>query len=316
MASPLTKAEVLEAFNYWNVLYHEVPGCWTRSNGGSWRDVTGLGFHHTADDSADNVTRDMLVRGHSTLSGPLCNFGGRDDGWIDIISLGPANHFGQGDPKVLEAVRKESYGDYPPKTTKHQGSRGAVGGNSLFYGWEVYYAGPRDKTINDIQYRAVILSMAAITWALAKKSGIRWTSKSTIGHKEWSDWKPDPAGVDMKVARADIQWCLDNGPAAARRWYDTGSKIAATPAAPIAPQEDSDTMCLLKHRDRDEVYKSNGFGRIHISRVELSALQRGYKATTGRDLPVLVFWSDAEVEAFGPVIEPAVAAEKTAAVTA
>lgn len=251
MAAALTPAEILAAFDHWKVPYHEVTGWKTRSNGNPWGDVTMLGFHHTADDAPDNVTRDMLVRGHSALRGPLCNFGSRDDGWVDIISAGPANHFGKGDPRVLTAVRGESYGDYPPKTTKNQESAGAIGGNSLTYGWEVYYAGPRDKEINPLQYRVTILSMAAITWALDKKSKATWTSKSTIGHKEWSNWKVDPAGVDMKVARSDIQWCLDNGPTLARDWYETGAKTATAPA----PQED-DFMGNLKFETIDDFTKA------------------------------------------------------------
>ena len=34
----------------------------------------------------------------------------------------------------------------------------------------------------------------------------------------------------MSVDRADIQWCLDHGPAAARHWYETGERKAAAVA--------------------------------------------------------------------------------------
>lgn len=229
MARGLTPSEVRAALSKWKVPTRFRSGWATRSNGNAWKDVTGAMFHHTADDSPDATTVNLLTYGHSSLRGPLANFGAADDGILDVIAAGPANCAGGGDPDVLRAVRLESYGLYPPAPNEHQGSAGSVGGNSLFYNWEAYYAGPKDPTINPQQYRVTILSMAAIIDALDSVDGpsTTWTSKSMIGHKEWSDWKVDPKGVDMKDARADLQWCLDNGPDAARAWYDTGKKTAA-----------------------------------------------------------------------------------------
>ena len=231
MSPPLTAAEIRAAFKHWHVPYYEVPGWESRSNGNWFKDITGLMYHHTAGSGSDKQERGIITNGHASLSGPLANFGVRDDGVIDIIARGCANHAGGGDPDVLAAVRKESYTHYPPKTDKHHNESGSVGGNSYFMGWESYYGGPGDPTVNALQHRVTILSMAAMTWALAKKSGITWTSKSTIGHKEWSDWKPDPAGVDMKDARRQIQWCLDNGPDAAYAWYKTGKQTTGVPVA-------------------------------------------------------------------------------------
>lgn len=221
---PLTANDIVAAFEHWRVPYHEVSGWRTRSNGNRWTDQCGLMYHHTAGSGSDAQERSIITNGHSSLRGPLAQFGVRDDGVIDIIAVGPANHAGGGDPAVLTAVRRESYGDYPPKTTKHHGEAGAVGGNGYFLGWESYYGGPGDREVNVLQHRVAILSMAAITWACSKKNGTSWTAKSTIGHKEWSDWKSDPHGVDMKQARQEIQWCLDNGPTAAYTWYATGKQ--------------------------------------------------------------------------------------------
>lgn len=220
----LTASEIRAAFKRWKVPHYEVSGWETRNNGRYFSSVSGLMYHHTAGSGSDLQERAIIRDGHAKLPGPLANFGVRDDGKIDIIARGCANHAGGGDPDVLRAVQLESYGDYPPKTDKHHGEAGSVGGNSYFMGWESYYGGTGDPNVNALQHRVTILSMAAITEALAKKSGIKWTGKSTIGHKEWSDWKPDPAGVDMKDARAEIDWCLANGPDAAYAWYKTGKK--------------------------------------------------------------------------------------------
>lgn len=237
MARGLTPTEIIEAFRYWHVPYNEVDGWKTRSNGGSWNGVTGCMFHHTAMDASDAVNVRVLVNGRPDLRGPLCNFGGGDDGVIDIISAGPANHAGKGDPDVLRMVQTENYtGDIHPD--QNSGSPGAIGGNSRFYGWEVYYGVGTDKTIDAIQYRAVVLSMAAIIWALDRVDGpsVKWSSKSAIGHKEWTNWKPDPAGVDMSDARDDIQWCLTHGPDLAYAWYKTGAKTSTGGSSAPTPK--------------------------------------------------------------------------------
>ncbi|MBD3781710.1 MAG: N-acetylmuramoyl-L-alanine amidase, partial [Micrococcales bacterium] len=224
MARHLTAAEIRDAFRIWNVPAIYEPGWETRGNGGSWGDLGFLLMHHTGDDLPDNVSKNMLRDGRPGLSGPLCNFAPRDDGRLHVIAAGPANHAGTGDPRVLAAVRAESYGAAPPAPRFSQGQAGGVGGNSLSMGWESMYAGKNDPTINPLQYRVAVLSQAAISWKLTQVSGDHWTGKSTLGHKEWQRGKPDPAGIVMATQRADIDWCLTHGPAAAWRWYDTGLK--------------------------------------------------------------------------------------------
>ena len=232
MARPLKPSEILAAFDRWGVPHSEVDGWQTRSNRSGWspRGVSGCMHHHTGDDHSDSASRKLITRGHAGLRGPLANFGVTDDGRIDIVSAGAANHAGGGDPAVLRAVRKESYDDFPPRTTKGHTSPGAVGGNGKFYGWETYYGAGSDPTINPLQYRVLILSTAAVISALDAIDGpnVRWTSKSCIGHKEWQKGKPDPAGVDMSEDRDDIQWCLKNGPTRARQWFKTGERTEST----------------------------------------------------------------------------------------
>jgi hypothetical protein len=234
MARPLKPQEILKTFERWGVPHDQVPGWKTRSNTNGWSPtgVSGCMHHHTGDDASDGADRAVLVKGRPGLRGPLANFGVTDRGRVEIISAGAANHAGMGDPRVLKAVRHESYDRFPPATHMHQGSPGAVGGNGKFYGWEAYYGAGDDPTINALQYRALILSTAAVISALDSVDGpaVRWTGRSCIGHKEWTDHKIDPRKIDMSVDRADIQWCLDHGPAAARHWYETGERKAAAVA--------------------------------------------------------------------------------------
>lgn len=161
--------------------------------------VYGAGIHHTGNDGLDSMNRDLIRKGRSDLSGPLAQSGLNDDGVIDMITVGRANHFGGGDPDVLMAVRTENYKDYPPHTDKHQGEPGAVDGNDHFYGLETYYW----KTLTKVQYRSMV------GWAACICDFHQWTAKSVIGHKEWSDWKPDPNLIDMKVFRRDVDDRID-----------------------------------------------------------------------------------------------------------
>lgn len=229
MARPLTPQEILRTFERWGVPFDTVSGWKTRSNSTGWSPsgVSGCMHHHTGNDASDRANRALVTHGHAALNGPLCNFGVTDTGRIDIVSAGAANHAGNGDPKVLQAVRAESYDRFPPRTRKGHRDPGAVGGNGKFYGWETYFGAGSDPKINTLQYRVLVLSTAAVIAALDTVDGpkVHWTGKSVIGHKEWQKGKPDPAGVDMSLDRDDVQWCLKQGPAAAGHWFATGKRL-------------------------------------------------------------------------------------------
>lgn len=211
MAAPMTPSEIRQALDKWDVPYREIPG-WDKPTSGR-DDETGRIFgpvfgcitHHTGSDAPDSNNRDLIIRGRSDLPGPLAQFGLNDDGVVDLITYRRANHAGGGDPEVLSAVINESYGAYPPKTHFHEGSPGATDGNDCFYGVETYYSGSHPMT--KAQYESVVRLWTAICDAYG------WSAKSVIGHKEWSDWKPDPGQVDMSELRSDIQARLDAGPA-------------------------------------------------------------------------------------------------------
>lgn len=233
MATPLTPDQLLAALRKWGVRFQEIDGWRTRGRNfvghGAWGPVIGCMTHHTADDAPDDTDLRIVRDGRSNLPGPLAQFGGRDDGTIDVIASGRANHAGTGDPSVYAAVAAQSYGDYPPPTHYHQGSVGGTDGNARFYGLEQYYSGGHPPT--PLQYRAAVLLWAAICDAHG------WSAKSVIGHKEWSDWKPDPGFVDMRDMRADIAHCLAIGPAAAAAWA-YGTTVPTD--NPIPSEEDTD----------------------------------------------------------------------------
>lgn len=202
----MTAEELIGQLKKWGVRYRPVQG-WRRHNRnavGAWGPVHGVGIHHTGDDAPDGADRRIVHDGRPDLPGPLAQFGCNDDGVIDLIGWGRANHFGGGDASVFAAVVEESYGDYPPKPHMHEGSPGAVDGNCHFYGVETYYAGGRPPTAK--AYRSLVLLAAAIC------DFHGWSAKSVIGHKEWSDQKSDPGRVDMRQFRAEVAGALRAGP--------------------------------------------------------------------------------------------------------
>ena len=205
MSERIAADQLLAQLKKWKVPYREIDGWRTRgrdaATGKPFGPVFGCVTHHTGDDAPDTADRNVIINGRPDLPGPLAQFGLNDDGVVDLISVHRCNHAGGGDARVLEAVKAESYGDYPTATHQHEGSAGAVDGNDCFYGVETYYSGGKAPTA--AAYKSLVLLWAALC------DFHDWSAKSVIGHKEWSDWKVDPGHVDMKVLRADVQKALD-----------------------------------------------------------------------------------------------------------
>lgn len=295
---PLTLKEVTTAFDKWGVRYVIVPGAATRDNGSHWSggtSITGLMSHHTAGDAADNLELNVLVNGRTGLRGPLCNFGVGDDAIVDIIALGSANHAGKGDPKTLALVQKELTPlDREIKPTISSRDASSVGGNSRFYGWEVYYGIRNDPTMNPKQHRALILSQVAILDALdTLDTKNTWTAKAVIGHREWTSAKIDPSGVKMFEERQLINRVRAAGPAAGRRWLDTGLFTAAPAPVPTTFKEDD--VKLVQQRGQRPVYKTDGFQRQHIGPKQYEVLKMHY--------PKIIVDDEVGLNAFGPEVQ-------------
>ena len=203
MATPLTAARLLAALRAEGCTVREVRSWRThnRNGVGAWGPVYGVMNHHTATGSGADVV-DLIYDGRSDLPGPLATGCITKDGVVHLVGNGRANHAGGGDWDVLAAVRDESYGDQPPATHEHEGSAGAVDGNTHFYGFECENLGTGKDPWPRAQYVAMVKANAAICRAHG------WSRKSAIGHLEWSDWKPDPRGFDMKDFRGDLADCL------------------------------------------------------------------------------------------------------------
>jgi hypothetical protein len=203
VATPLTADQLVAALKAEGLVVHEVRD-WrhhNRNSRGAWGPMNGVMLHHTA---GINGMVDYCYNGSSDLPGPLCHGVIDKKGEVWLVGNGRANHAGGGDPRVLAAVVEENYGDRPPATHEHQGSSGAVDGNSHFYGFECVNLGDGKDPWPDAQVQAMAKASAAICRAH------KWGPKSAIGHLEWSDWKNDPRGaaVDMVKMRGYVKACL------------------------------------------------------------------------------------------------------------
>jgi N-acetylmuramoyl-L-alanine amidase len=226
MAAPLTPDQIVRALKAEGVSLTEYKQ-WrihNRNHKGAWGPVNGIMIHHTAS-SGELSSVDLCYDGYESLPGPLCQAVIGKSGQVYLTGNGRCNHAGMGSPDVMAAVMDERYNDRPPATRHHEGSAGAVDGNARFYGAECVNLGNGKDPWPDKQIDALV------RWATALCRAHGWTAKSVIGHKEWTDWKPDPHGpgdvVSMPRLRAKIAERLAHPPG----W----NPAAATTPAP-APQ--------------------------------------------------------------------------------
>ncbi|MFC8504901.1 peptidoglycan-binding protein [Streptomyces sp. NPDC057411] len=221
MATPLSADRFVAALRAEGVTVVEHDGWRThnRDGHGAWGPVVGVMIHHTVSSGTENTVA-LCYDGYAGLPGPLCHGVIAKDGTVHLVANGRANHAGGGDPSVLRAVISETYGDRPPVPREHQGSAGAVDGNSRFYGFECINLGNGTDPWPAAQLEAIERVSAALCRAHS------WGAKSVIGHSEWSDWKNDPRGFGMPVMRERVQKRLGAAPAAK----------PTAPARPAAPR--------------------------------------------------------------------------------
>ncbi|MFF5787695.1 peptidoglycan-binding protein [Streptomyces sp. NPDC012693] len=208
MATPLPADRLVAALRAEGVTVVEHPG-WrsrNRNHTGVWGPVTGVMIHHTVSTGTASSV-ELCFNGYDGLPGPLCHGVIAKDGTVHLVGNGRANHAGGGDPSVLQAVITETYGDRPPAPRVHQGSPGAVDGNSRFYGFECVNLGDGRDPWPAAQLDAV----ERVSAALCRAHG--WGARSVIGHLEWSDWKSDPKGFGMPALRQRVQTRLAKTPA-------------------------------------------------------------------------------------------------------
>lgn len=221
MATPLSADRLVAALRAEGVKVVEHDGWRThhRNRAGAWGPVVGVMIHHTVS-SGTASSVELCYNGYTGLPGPLCHGVIAKDGTVHLVANGRANHAGGGDPSVLQAVITETYGARPPAPREHQGSAGAVDGNSRFYGFECINLGNGSDPWPAAQLDAIERTSAA----LCRAHG--WGAKSVIGHLEWSDWKSDPRGFAMPGMRDRVQKRLAAAPV----------KQPPAPQKPAAPR--------------------------------------------------------------------------------
>lgn len=177
----------------WGYPVEEQEGCWSRSNGSSWTQGVPIAHvnHHFViplssplENGISNVTY-----GDSSLSGPKCNwYGGIDPRTgaprIRFISVGPANHAGQGRIEVRNRVAANlpPYGwvavSYSPVADNWSG------GNTSYAGTEWHHPGDSTPWPD-----ALIDLVNAHNTAICRVAG--WPADRCIEHAEHSARKID-----------------------------------------------------------------------------------------------------------------------------
>lgn len=195
MAPPMTATQITAQLKKWGVNFQGYRSWAThnRNHKGPWGPVHGVLWHHTGSDSKDQ--RNLLYSGRSDLPGPLCHFGVAQDGKVWLVGWGRANHAGEIDDDVLDALIEEK-----PLPVDNEAN---IDGNSRLYGIEIWYSGSQKMTA--AQYKSSLLITAAICdWH-------DWTGKSALGHGEVQPGKWDPGKTDMDAVRNDVSQFLADG---------------------------------------------------------------------------------------------------------
>ena len=159
---------------------YEEEGWETRGTGTF--DPIGVMWHHTATPpswSSRQLTN-LLVRGHASLRGPLCQLQLNRDGVYIVIAAGRGNHAGNGSWPTIRL------------------------GNTQTIGIEAANDGVGEPWPQE-QVDAYIIGTAALLKYMGQPV------QNVLGHKEWApSRKIDPRGLDMDEMRSKVQAVLDS----------------------------------------------------------------------------------------------------------
>lgn len=159
---------------------YEEEGWETRGTGSF--DPIGVMWHHTATPASwsSRQLTNLLVRGHATLRGPLCQLQLNRDGVYIVIAAGRGNHAGSGSWPTIRL------------------------GNTQTIGIEAANDGVGEPWPQE-QVDAYIIGTAALLQHMGQPV------ENVLGHKEWApSRKIDPRGLDMDEMRAKIQAVIDS----------------------------------------------------------------------------------------------------------
>lgn len=263
MATPMTADQFKAALEAEGVTVREV-GDWrnhNRNHKGAWGPVNGIVVHHTAGSGASQVQ--LCYDGYDELPGPLCHGVIDKAGVVHLVGNGRTNHAGGGDPNTLAHVVAEDY-DISTTLVPHKGNADGVDGNAHFYGFECVNKGDGKDPWPDAQVDAIVRASAAI----CRHFG--WSAASVIGHKEWSDDKPDPAGakVGMPSLRAAV---------AARLGTVTNPVPNEPPPGRVPPRVSLSEVIQAANRDPELPQGGTTFPKS-VKPVEAALAKLGYLA--------------------------------------
>jgi hypothetical protein len=148
----------------------------------------GLLNHHTAGSSVLTNYPDPPYWSNRRLEAS-CNITIRGDGTVAVLNAGWAHDSGNGDKKVLAAVRADRAAPKPSDTYvdgKPGGVNPGVSGNRYYIDIEVQHLGNGDPIV-PAQRMALIATNAVICRHMAWDPRFR-----LIGHREWTRRKVDP----------------------------------------------------------------------------------------------------------------------------
>lgn len=163
----------------WGFDVREEPGCYGRSNGGSWSAgvPVGHGNHHyvcSMNGSQDYI--DSLVA--NICSGDVVNWFVDVHGRAYLCGTGPMNHFGTGNQSVLDRTRS----DQPPPGPAS--SQGSISGNAHYSGTECQHPGDSTPWPGPMLDTMVAINAAEfLVWG--------YTAARAINHFEWTNRKID-----------------------------------------------------------------------------------------------------------------------------
>lgn len=155
----------------------EIPGWETR--GDDDLDPRGIILHHTVTTKAADK---LLAYGRADLAGPLANWSTQRDGTIHLVAAGTANHAGRFSVVSNPALR------WSPRATQ----------NRHTYGDEAINSGT-GQPWPEAQIDSMVIAAAAVS----RHHG--WTAERTIGHKEWTTRKIDPAFINPRMTMDQIR---------------------------------------------------------------------------------------------------------------
>lgn len=264
MATPLSASRQLAALRAEGCKVSEYRNWRThnRNHKGAWGPVNGVMIHHTVTKGTDASVA-LCYDGHSTLPGPLCHTVGAKDGTLHMVGHGRANHAGNGDDDVLQAVIAEL--KIPADNEAN------VDGNRHFYGLEMVNLGDGRDPWPEAQIDA------AARWAAAHCRAHGWNERSVIGHLEWQPGKIDPRGFTMDSFRARVKTLLAAKPGTTTPPPVTAPSPEPKPAPKPAPAPKPSTGSPARYQVTiNGLTYGYGATGAHVTRVGAALVARGY----------------------------------------